>query len=659
MLPKFDIVFMPHKDYHSQAMLPIADALRKQGFSCAFLEPGPTHSNNRAKTAIAESSVQWIEHEAFTSEVRSPKAVLVMNDWDAASSHILKHCRAMGTKIIGLQEGTTDFLRVNWDNKGYRDPKRLPYTQSDFLLLASEFDATYFPDRPHAIIGMDRVEPLFAHEVKFPETPRVLINVNFSFKTCLEFSREWLVDAVSACEANGLDYVLSVHPQDETDLTGYEHKVDNAPLHQLLTENSLFISRFSNAIYESLALGKPVIYFNPHNEGSRTFNEAENAFSVAKNLEALKESIAFEIQQRDIRERAQDYFNSHLSIIPGKSSTERAVEHILEYFAAMSTEIHNRQNEPLEAEKLSVIVPVYNVANYLDRCLDSIINQTYRNLEIILVNDASTDNSLEIAEEYARIDHRIQIINRRMQSGLSSVRNLAMMRATGDAMMFVDSDDWLAHTACESAMVKMKASDSDVTVFDCFDYFQPKSTWAKHYNNDQIEDGTFERHNFLRVCAVWTKIYRTSFLRRIGAYFPDGAVFEDWFWSIQWVTQARKVSALSEPLYFYRRNRPGSITSGGRSEADQMRSIVRNLSMSKSYIDARGFDFKPLAVLINKADIRIRPDKAEHLPDEERKAAYRVLGNYLTTAFPLDLPKEVVSPSIHGIYKQTKEQRKV
>lgn len=655
MIKKFDLIFMPHKDYHSLTMFPIAAALEEAGFSCAFLEPVEKHKGNGAEEALKGKPVKWIRSVDFTSRIPSPKAVLVMNDWDAASLHQLDHCKAMGIEIIGLQEGTTDFLRKNWDNKGYSDPKRLPYTKSDFLLLASKFDATYFPQRAHAIIGMDRVEPLFHADISFPETPLVLININFSFKTCLEFSRDWLVDVTASCDALGLDYVLSVHPQDETDLSGYEHKVSTQPLHELIGQSSLFISRFSNAIYESLALGTPVVYYNPHGEGSRTFNEPKGAFSVATSAASLTECITFEVNQRGIRERARDYFESHLSIIPGRNSTDRATKAIIERFSERATAA--MQKVTSRQDKLSIIVPVYNVAGYLDRCLDSILNQTHQNLEIIAVNDASTDGSLEILKAYAAKDSRLQIIDRPLQSGLSSARNLAMMQASGKAMMFVDSDDWLAPNACELALAKILESDSDVTVFDCFDYFDSTSKWARHYESAEIENGSFRRHNFAKICAVWTKIYRTDFLRRISAHFPDGANFEDWFWTVQWATQAGKISALAAPLYFYRRNRPGSITAGKRTEAEQMRNIVRNLSLSKAYLDARGADYAILEVLLNKADFRIRPDRST-MSDPERAAAYSVLGAYLIREFPFGLPKGVRAPTIidtYGAMQQRKE----
>ncbi|ORU23018.1 glycosyl transferase, partial [Francisella tularensis subsp. holarctica] len=92
-------------------------------------------------------------------------------------------------------------------------------------------------------------------------------------------------------------------------------------------------------------------------------------------------------------------------------------------------------------ELITLVIPIYNIENYLGRCLDSVINQTYKDLEIILVNDGSTDNSLEICESYAKEDSRIKIINKN-NGGLSSARNVGLDACKGDYVTFIDSDDW-------------------------------------------------------------------------------------------------------------------------------------------------------------------------------------------------------------------------
>lgn len=646
MRSKFDIIFMPHKDYHSRAFLGICDHLKKNDVSYAFLKPAERHANSGAVEALKGQSVIWLENADFTSQECSPKAVVTMNDWDMASAHLLDHCKLMGIRIIGLQEGTTDFLRNNWQNPGYSDPKRLPYMRSDFLLLASDFDVSYFPDRPHAVIGMDRVEPLFHEEVVFPEKPVVLLNLNFSYKVCLEFSRAWLESAAAACNALGFDYVISVHPQDETDLSGHEEHIRREPLHDLIRQTSLFVSRFSNAIYEALALGKPVVYFNPHGEQSRTFNEPEGAFSVARNDAELKEAIAHEIVQRDIRERAEPYFHSHLSLIDGKGSAERAAEAIVGLLDGLPAPRITRADR---TPAVSIIVPVHDVEPWLDRCIDSLLGQSLGDLQILLIDDSSSDGSLALMRDYERLDSRIAVQQLLMQSGQSRARNIGMMQARGEAIMFVDGDDWLRPDACWKAFHKLQQSDSDIIVFDYYDYFQPTSTPARHADFGAIASGRFRRSDLLQICSPCTKIYRTGFLKRIEAYFPEATIFEDWFWTMQWATQARQISALADPLYFYRRNRAGSTTSGHRSEVEVMRGIVRNLGMSKRFLDGRGMDHAPLATLINKADSRIRVDKT-NVDDNERRAGYAILQQYLRGAFHSGLPAGVTQKSILDIY---------
>ena len=98
--------------------------------------------------------------------------------------------------------------------------------------------------------------------------------------------------------------------------------------------------------------------------------------------------------------------------------------------------------------KISIIIPVYNVSEYLDKCLTSVIGQTYSDLEIVCVNDGSTDSSLDILKKYSRLEKRIIIVDQE-NVGLSGARNSGLAKSSGDFVMFLDSDDWLAQNACE------------------------------------------------------------------------------------------------------------------------------------------------------------------------------------------------------------------
>ena len=114
-------------------------------------------------------------------------------------------------------------------------------------------------------------------------------------------------------------------------------------------------------------------------------------------------------------------------------------------------------------EKITVIVPVYNVENYLEKCLDSLINQTYKNIEIIVINDGSTDNQGEICQEYAQKDNRIVYIEKE-NGGLSDARNVGLDKMTGSYVTFIDSDDWIEQDYIETLYKKIVEYQADIAV---------------------------------------------------------------------------------------------------------------------------------------------------------------------------------------------------
>lgn len=126
------------------------------------------------------------------------------------------------------------------------------------------------------------------------------------------------------------------------------------------------------------------------------------------------------------------------------------------------------------APDISVIVPVYNTESYLKKCIESIINQTFRNIEIILVDDGSTDTSAEILADYALRDNRIIVIHQENQ-GLSAARNAGMRSAKGEYIMFVDSDDWIDANTCEKAISAARTSFADIVMWTYVREYQSSS----------------------------------------------------------------------------------------------------------------------------------------------------------------------------------------
>ncbi len=221
--------------------------------------------------------------------------------------------------------------------------------------------------------------------------------------------------------------------------------------------------------------------------------------------------------------------------------------------------------------KVSIIVPVYNIEKYLCQCLESLVNQTLNEIEIICVNDGSTDGSSAILDEYASKDDRIKIINKE-NAGLGAARNTGMLEVKGEYIGFVDSDDYVDTTMYEKLYNNAKNYDSDMVMCTIGvingdnDETKSKSYYDLECLDEKFNEGYFNYKDtnctlFLAVNA-YNKIYKSDYIRRIEAKFPEGLIFEDNPFFYQTYLNADKISLVREPLYFHRVNREGSITSG-------------------------------------------------------------------------------------------------
>lgn len=205
---------------------------------------------------------------------------------------------------------------------------------------------------------------------------------------------------------------------------------------------------------------------------------------------------------------------------------------------------------------ISVIIPVYNVSLYLKRCLDSVVNQTYHNLEIILVNDGSTDNSREICEEYAKRDKRIIVIHQD-NKGLSEARNAGINIATGLYISFIDSDDYISKYFIEILLESAKSEKSDIVVC-CFkkgnneDYKFPIDEKPRIEKTLSAEEGLQQWHsNHKDVETVaWNKLYSAK-LFKDGIRYPAGKYFEDVVTTHLLVQNANKITFILNELYYY------------------------------------------------------------------------------------------------------------
>ena len=232
---------------------------------------------------------------------------------------------------------------------------------------------------------------------------------------------------------------------------------------------------------------------------------------------------------------------------------------------------------------ISIIVPVYNVEKYLSQCMDSLINQTFRDIEIICVNDGSTDGSLEILEQYAKKDYRIKIFTQK-NTGLSGARNTGIEHATGCYTMFVDSDDWIDLDTCENAFSIANQYKVDLVLWGYireFDNIAKEKKLYKdgscYFTDKDAKEKIFRRciglygeelahpEHMDSIVTVWGKLYRTSLIK--GVRFVDTKEIgtEDALFNIYALFSISGAYYLDECKNHYRKNNQSSLTKGYNS----------------------------------------------------------------------------------------------
>lgn len=236
----------------------------------------------------------------------------------------------------------------------------------------------------------------------------------------------------------------------------------------------------------------------------------------------------------------------------------------------------NRQNNPL----VSVIVPVYNVEQYLDECLNSIRQQTYENLEIIVVEDCSTDNSLNTFIKHSE-DPRVKLIQHEKNSGLSAARNTGIDAAKGDYIMFVDSDDIVQLSLIELCVKYAIVNDADLITYN-FKAFEdgiklsPQLDLLDVDNLKVLEQGEdyFNQQHF-----AWLKFIRTSLVKSKSLYFPIGLYYEDWPFHWELGLVANKKFHIPAELLLYRQRKTSITGSSGKKLLDlfKIHNLVLNL----------------------------------------------------------------------------------
>ena len=248
--------------------------------------------------------------------------------------------------------------------------------------------------------------------------------------------------------------------------------------------------------------------------------------------------------------------------------------------------------------QISIIIPNYNGAAHLRMCLDSVLNQTYKNIEIIVIDDASEDESCEIIQEYAKRDVRVCGILKTTNEGVSLARNAGLDAASGAYILFVDGDDWIDEKTCETAIETAKRTQADVVMWSYIRELGCESRPTEIFPEDRFFDQNEVRQNLYRrmvgahsellrrperadaLSTVWGKLYRRELIEQAGIRFEDirkTGTYEDGLFNLEFFYHCKQAVFLNQYLYHYRRNQDSSITTAYKPNLPQKWHVLFDL----------------------------------------------------------------------------------
>lgn len=206
---------------------------------------------------------------------------------------------------------------------------------------------------------------------------------------------------------------------------------------------------------------------------------------------------------------------------------------------------------------VSIIVPIYNSERTLNRCIDSILKQQYKNTEIILVNDGSSDNSLAICQEYAKIDKRIIVIDKQ-NTGVSDTRNIGIAHASGGFLQFVDSDDWIVENATKVLVERIQKTKCDMVIASFYRVSGEKKAEKSHIDTDKVMNKKEFISHMIKAPAnfyygvMWNKLYRSDIIKthRITCC-TDLDWCEDFLFNLDYIRYSESFASLNVPVYYY------------------------------------------------------------------------------------------------------------
>jgi len=408
---KDKVVIICQVDYQLRNAAAFAHELRLRGYPCVILDNSTFVAGGRRQLPPEENKIfRGMERIKIARRPYDPdwlstaRLVITFNDFNDDFREALEYRHQLGLPSVSMVEGINDFLRV--DSEGHH---QLPYRRCDYVFLAGSDDKKYFEDRQTYVVGLPIIESLAAKVPSFPEKPLAVLNVNFSYGVLETAHEQFIIKARNAFAACGYEWVITKHPMDKADLSGYP--VSELTQYELIDRCSVFVSRFATGILEALASGKPVIYFNPHNEKVDKFKSPLDAYEIATTEEELiraLQNVAKDIESGvDFRERALPFLEWHTAYQPdGQCVTHRfadAVTEILERDCEQQSAVSDlffdrlHEQEPFQCEGPGLIVGDFERRHKAQLPEEDLIARYFGDSGSIMIDvGAAYGNSLDI-----------------------------------------------------------------------------------------------------------------------------------------------------------------------------------------------------------------------------------------------------------------------
>jgi glycosyltransferase involved in cell wall biosynthesis len=329
-----EVLFFCEADYHLRNAVSIVRILEEKGYKVSVVDF--TKFLSAGKRQLEKSEIykfEDIDIESFNKktyekiDIKNLKATIFFNDW-GINNRFIRKLRHKGILTIGIDEGVNDFLKLG---EGFIS-KISPYRTVEHVFLPGKFETQFFKDRPgqYHIVGLPIIRKLYKEEPTFPKKPVVAINVNFSYGVLTNCRENYVKTAIEGCRLAGVEYVITQHPMDDGILNDYNLSKKN--MYDTIRDCSVYVSRFSGSIIEALAMGKPCVYHNPHNEKMIKFQEPMGAYSISDSAQSLAKAIKYELDRSSktpVREYSRKFMEYHANIGEKKEPEELITETII------------------------------------------------------------------------------------------------------------------------------------------------------------------------------------------------------------------------------------------------------------------------------------------------------------------------------------------